>query len=389
MNELFKFIKKNLKFVLRMIFSKSKTIACSKGNSFVLQSFTTHKYEVVCFPEIFNISKKNKKNIEFENIKLIEFENSTIYSNSDIIELDDFIIWDKFYGNYWNRLIPLDHIFIYNSKNKIWIDRIKKIKKSDLALSLCGVQSDIWSHFLVQFLPKLLILDEILKKTNRVPDIIIPDYLDHNILEIIDKISSNYKNLKFVKLKRDEKLVCKKLLYLNNFSHLTEHSNSSKYDDVIISDLSLNLLTTKFFNYFNFDKNYDSHERIFIERKGVRNISNYKEVKSFLLKHNFKLVNTEKLTINEKINVFSNAKIITGPASSGFSNIIFCKPKTKVVPMINNKRVNDPYFSTIAEHLSLELIHFKGEDIDDNFINSDYKIDLKQYSFLINEYIKN
>ena len=57
--------------------------------------------------------------------------------------------------------------------------------------------------------------------------------------------------------------------------------------------------------------------------------------------------------------------------------------------MIYTIRVNDPYFSTIAEHLSLELIHFKGEDVDDNFINSDFKIDLKQYSFLINEQIKN
>ena len=67
-------------------------------------------------------------------------------------------------------------------------------KNASAVVSVCEMDhSPLWSNILDDSLSmKSFLRDEILKKSSGIPDIIIPDYLDHNILEVIDKISSKY-----------------------------------------------------------------------------------------------------------------------------------------------------------------------------------------------------
>ena len=54
-----------------------------------------------------------------------------------------------------------------------------------------------------------------------------------------------------------------------------------------------------------------------------------------------------KLSFFEKIYLFKNAEIIVGAHGAGFSNLIFCKPKTKVIEIRPSI-----YSNTVYERIS-------------------------------------
>jgi capsular polysaccharide biosynthesis protein len=53
-----------------------------------------------------------------------------------------------------------------------------------------------------------------------------------------------------------------------------------------------------------------------------------------LTKKGFTTYNVEKLNIQEQIFLFNEASIIVGAHGAAFSNIIFCKPETKIIEII-------------------------------------------------------
>ena len=76
-------------------------------------------------------------------------------------------------------------------------------------------------------------------------------------------------------------------------------------------------------------------KKIYITRKSKkdfdnRKILNEKEVKKFLVNKGFKIFCLEELTFFQQISLFYNAKIIIGLHGAGLTNVIFCKPNTKI-----------------------------------------------------------
>ena len=90
-----------------------------------------------------------------------------------------------------------------------------------------------------------------------------------------------------------------------------------------------------------------------------RMISNESEVKKYLLEKNFVAVNLGNMKFHEQVDLFYNAECIAGLHGSGFVNLAFCKPGTKVIefrsynagPIIENfaKKNDLNYNSIIAE----------------------------------------
>ena len=87
---------------------------------------------------------------------------------------------------------------------------------------------------------------------------------------------------------------------------------------------------------------------------------------------------TEKLPFEKQIYLFSNASTIVGAHGAAFTNIIFCKPGTKIIEIIPADHPNKK-----CERISkiLKLKYFRIETIPDN---SD-----KNYPFKINLSNKN
>ena len=79
-------------------------------------------------------------------------------------------------------------------------------------------------------------------------------------------------------------------------------------------------------------------KKIFIDRSGSRfnhcQIFNQKPINKWVKKNDLIIYKPEKLPFKKQIHLFKNASIILGAHGAAFTNIIFCKPGTKVIEII-------------------------------------------------------
>ena len=115
-------------------------------------------------------------------------------------------------------------------------------------------------------------------------------------------------------------------------------------------------------------KKFDSNTKVFLDRSSSNfnhcQIKNNNEVTNFFKKRGFTIYNPEKLSIQEQIYLFNQASIVAGAHGAAFTNIIFCKPTTKIIEIIP-----ESHPSKKCERIStiLKLNYFRIKTIDNNF----------------------
>lgn len=116
-------------------------------------------------------------------------------------------------------------------------------------------------------------------------------------------------------------------------------------------------------------------ENIYISRPQTtrRNIENEIELLANLKKHGFEKILMENLSFIEQIALFNNAKIIIGPHGAAFSNLTFCKEKTKIIELFSDEFIN-PCFWELANRNNLDYHFAIGKVIDQK--NWNYKINI-------------
>jgi len=83
------------------------------------------------------------------------------------------------------------------------------------------------------------------------------------------------------------------------------------------------------------DKSYHGPTRFVIQRKGkTRGIKNEAEVNEFFRTLGWDIIDTEKLTFAQEIELFANAEAFAGVLGSGFTNGIWSPPGCKVITFV-------------------------------------------------------
>ncbi|MBC5994275.1 glycosyltransferase family 61 protein [Pontibacter cellulosilyticus] len=85
----------------------------------------------------------------------------------------------------------------------------------------------------------------------------------------------------------------------------------------------------------------------------IRNVLNEKELLNALEPYGFKSIVSSKLSIREKIKLFSRAKVVLGATGAGLISMFFCKPGTKIIEIFNEGFVVEPFYD-IATKLDLD-----------------------------------
>ena len=83
----------------------------------------------------------------------------------------------------------------------------------------------------------------------------------------------------------------------------------------------------------NIKKIYIDRDDTKLKEPSQRFVSNENEIKMYLLKKNFILVKLHELKFIDQVQLFNDAKCIVGLHGAGFANIVFCKPKTKIIEL--------------------------------------------------------
>ena len=127
-------------------------------------------------------------------------------------------------------------------------------------------------------------------------------------------------------------------------------------------------------------------EKIFIRRNsGARKITNTAELERLVVARGYVIVEPEKLTFLQQIQLFKNAKQIVAPTGAALSNAIFCKPGTHVaILMAKHENMIYNYWFNMLAPLQVRVFYVLGNIIKnhdlgihgDFFVNSSDVLDL-------------
>ena len=350
-------------------------------------------WEHVHIPEAYQLIK------EWENYSyspaqdILEIENAIVRTKDDVIIIGDKCVWDKFYFSIFSHMIPFDNSLLEYNKSEVRVRTPKEIVEvGGVCVSLFGVHSAVWAHFIIQFLPKLYYAIEagILDKD---VSILMPDYTDDNIRELIEDALRPYPKVKKIQCVADYRVAykCEKLMYIPTASISTNHSDYILPYDVVVPQKVVDILK----KYIVEPRVYiekaqkDTPKKIYLVRRGThRGLTNYEEVEAYFTKQGFTLIEPHKMTMQQKADLYSQAEIIAGPASGAWSNVIFCK-NAKALLLNTMSRTISPYIYYLFQIGQVKGLQVTGWDESTSSIHSDFSIPVEKidaaYKQLVNE----
>lgn len=353
-----------------------------------LKPVTEEKLNV--FP-VYHITTEGSFKFYSPEQALYKFNNATVFPKADYILLQEprGAVWDKSYFPDFSKVIPLDQGLLNYTENKIYIKKPKEVLSIERAFTLCGVHSTIWSHFLLQFLPKLYYLYEKRNKYDENFCFLLPHYDDKHMIEIITTfIRQYYSKSKIVWLENNQVVFCQELLFIPTTTKIHNHGKYIIFSDTVSPKVVSDLL--KKYLIIPYTKNLKDNrvKNIYLVRKGTyRSLTNAALIEDFFSKKGFELVEPHKLTLIEKITLFYNANIIVGPYSSAFSNVIFSKPGTKLLLFLNIQRIADYSFGFYFDYFKLDTLAVTGSDSESENPHSNFYIPLDKIEAAFNQLI--
>jgi hypothetical protein len=309
----------------------------------------------IIYPNITNFirAEQNKKifikKISFKKnfiYRLFSLPNGRLFSNSvhdTAVIFDDKIVRDVSYQYRYKKNVQIINGNIKkNTVVKNGTPRfLKKIKGNVFSLLCGGAAKNNYWHWIFDVLPKVGILEKSKIKFK----------LDFFLLP---SLSKNYQKETFLKLGVPRN----KLLNGEKFKHIicdnlivTDHpivfDNNPTKSIANIPLWVIKWLRKKFLE----EKPINSKlsKKIFISRKndslqGNRKIVNNKELEKLLTAKGFKIITLSNFSFKKQVEIFKAADFIIGLHGAGFTNIVFSKPKTKILE-IKTKATGEQYAS--------------------------------------------
>lgn len=316
-----KLYKKLVSFFFKFYFGKIK-----KGNIKLIHKIINFKY----------------KNTE---CKIYELLNSRVYTNTNDVAfiknnkiIPKISIQIRFRGGNNSNII---HNCVFTQGTPKFY---KKINGRVFSLLTGQEANNSYVHWFIDSLPRFFIFKKIYKFRN-------DDYfLVHNL-----KYNFQYESLKMLGIKNilnayNLKHIYAKKIITINFKNLFHH-NFLKFKDTpkwILNEMRE--------CYLKKIKIKQSKLKIFIDRKNLssnyRDVHNKNEVLELLKSYNFKIIDPSTLNFKKEIETFNSSKVIVGIHGAGFTNLIFCKKKTKIIEFKNPSTMNA--YLNISKALRLE-----------------------------------
>lgn len=314
-----------------------------------------------------DIRKLNKVKIQARKIKdvwlagpylVIKQNRENMVITNNIITYTSYIDpMDPYTSGYHDLSITRFH----DNNIVVGVPKINKLNPSfDEAILFSEKCSSNYFHWIFESMSKIKTIDQ-LPNAKNIP-IIIDSSLPFQHYEMLKLVFDDFEERKFISFSRySDAIHIQNLIIPEPPIYLSDNWEKADIDRVLIGAEHLKYLVKKILGKINDNLGINSYKRIFLDRSGNhRGLLNRQEVTETLEANGFKIVRPEKMLFEEQVKLFRNAEIIVAPSGAALSNIIFCKPKTKVVVLTSSIHQGDCIFNTIAKIFKLNCSYIGG-----------------------------
>lgn len=344
------------------------------------QTKLTESIDTQCYsPESNQMTGQKTGNVVLGPVYQINLKNATVIGGSNIILKDNKALYNHNSGanvNYSDNAFH-DYREIYKlGRNKIYLSSMMRLK-IDKGISFCINYNFNYYHFILECLSKFQLLEMsdidiswpiIIDKTARD----IPQFQE--LLQIFNKTKRE-----FIYVDRLQQVDVDNLFIFTPIHYLP--ANYLDIYSIRCKDVAFNKNNILFLRKTIMDSigkgltEHKGHNKIFISRQNYKRRSyNNDEIQASLENLGYTTVYPEKLTFAEQVKVFYNAECIVAASGAALTNIIFCRPKTKIY-VLTGVYLDLSIFSTIAKYLGLDMKYIIADSTDSNELHSSFHID--------------
>ena len=336
------------------------------------------KKKISSVVEVSQINDPKMRNFENKKYKFYIVKKARIYTDNNenvAVIKDNFLLPKLSFQQINGRLKNIK----YNSAlKKGTTSLIKKFPGTVLNLSQGGSGNNYF-HFIFDIIPKVYISQKKIKDKVSFYYVSRPQKWQIKIFKILGvskkKLidSSKYKHI-FA-----DRIICIDHPWYNKGYIQNEVKKIPKW--VILINRKI---------FLNKSKKFNSFKKVFLDRSTSKfnhcKIVNQSSLNDWLKKNYFGIYTPERLSQEKQIYLFRNASIILGAHGAALTNIIFCKPGTRVIEIIPADHPNKKC-ERISKILKLRYFRIKTKP-DNSDKNFPFKIHLnKRHLKIINDKI--
>ena len=237
--------------------------------------------------------------------------------------------------------------------------KLRNLNGSVLSLLTGGAGNHNYWHWLFDVLPRIGLCGKFVKLTG-IDYFLLPSILKNFQKETLDCLKIPKR--KRISSERFRHIKAKELIITD---HPVMISGNATKDIQNIPDWISLWLRSNFIKK-NIITNKKVKNRIYIDRSEKnsnrlpqRTIINEDEIKKYLIKNSFIIVKLHQTKFRDQVNLFRNAECVVGLHGGGFANIVFCKPKTKIIELKNRSSANA--IKNLAQKNNLNYISIASE----------------------------
>lgn len=193
-------------------------------------------------------------------------------------------------------------------------------------------------HWIADYLPKLRILDKYEKETGNKPKILIRNGSASYRTQSLELLG--YSKDRIIEWDNDDRITSR-AIFTNHRRNQADHSRQD-----------YRWLRNQVIDKIDIQEHSQKNEYIYISRQGEKdgkNVHNDRSVigfgkfKKLIESYGFQIVQAEKYSFEEQIQLFNSAKVIMGPHGAGLTNMVFADdplvielfPDSKVIPLFS------------------------------------------------------
>lgn len=319
--------------------------------------------EIIELQDIYHFSYNGNYEVECPEIDVWFFKNVICLSDTDfVIFQDNRAFWQKYYAYNYSKNIVRDSAFVKEENGTLYYLKPHVTHNLECAFSLIGVFAHVWSHSLSEHYIKLSILGDIVKQSKERVTVLVPDYTDEQLKQIVYNEINKY-DVDVLVVKKGEAVMVKRLYFMERPAFFTDHEFAVSVGDNVQPKIVADTLKKQLVDPLVKNVETSEHIKLYLPRRGsYRSLKNNSEVEDYFKSQGFYFLEPHKVTLEEKIKLFRSADSIVGPYSSAFSNLIFCKPGTKVLILSNYYRAFESWLVMHKQHFKMNMLWVTGYD---------------------------
>jgi hypothetical protein len=210
-------------------------------------------------------------------------------------------------------------------------------------------------HFLIEYLPRLLLAERI-RELDGVPIIVTTD-LNPSGFEALDLLSPDRP---VVEIDRDSKVSVAKLHIPSFHTDLPDSTDLPWIDGSRHSPDLLLQMRQRLWGAV--PAAADLPNRIYLRRtQGARTLENIEDIDEVAADHSFTTVDPAALSFSEQLDLFRGAKVLLGVGGAAWANLIFCREGTTIISMVARQLHDFAMHSTVAEVAGSRMVCVLGE----------------------------